>query len=600
MQAPMFLSAASHTVISLSDLLKLYFNTLCQDKLNKEDCNKFQSSIILLINNLENECKKNSKYLEGLEKDLIPFDSLSWQLAFKLKSCGFFDEAIALRSAILSLFIAIQDSLQDNHKNKNSFIYCIIDICISFAFHDFINIDIAMARNCLNLCYEYLSKLPFQHTKTRYKSYHALCAKVFAIENCYQKARKSLAIAASLDQECCDMKVYLPDLALIDAYVIVAASCSSKNHYARAIRYYRNANVLLKIRKELFTNPSDEVKAFIKQITPVNSKFNYELTVANESKKYEINKRLIAHLKSKLQEQNIAKLQEQVSALNLKAQITKLNNFEFKLEVSDASVELLLRDLLVLHKFEFSQPEQCFVLNSIDYSPKMFRKIWKELKSGLDKSQPRLTEGLNNDKANSENISPSINASQKDPQKIANIDNNVEEQKKYLAKKGIQALKAIIKNSKKNALAKSLAPKQKIVRWEKDYPEANLASKQKTYFPIYGRRYKKTFAFISSDVFREIPVGHIGNKLMKVVQDGKVVSAKKQRGSEGYVFYKDDHVLKKYGSDYTCKIKLLGSHGVSNMRLLGKKVTDGVVVSGDKETPCELYVFDQLVTKAHR
>lgn len=144
------------------------------------------------------------------------------------------------------------------------------------------------------------------------------------------------------------------------------------------------------------------------------------------------------------------------------------------------------------------------------------------------------------------------------------------------------------------------APKQTSITWnDTKYPPYIKGDNSTPYFKIYRSR-RSMFSIFKEDVFNSVADQRIVDKFISVAKGGTVLSSDKTKGRQGYVFFKKDKELSKYGEDYDVKLKINGKWG--NHRLLGRtvaegeKVKDGVVMPGK----LELIEFDKYVSKGHK
>lgn len=140
----------------------------------------------------------------------------------------------------------------------------------------------------------------------------------------------------------------------------------------------------------------------------------------------------------------------------------------------------------------------------------------------------------------------------------------------------------------------------KLIRW--NHPHYLPLAYQDTmtdFYRVNGRPELMTISTFSQNVFDTVPTQAIIDKARDVAKFGRVIRSEKSQGSQGYVFFKSDKKLKKYGEQYVCKLKLLGIYG--DHRFLGEKVAAGKLIVNGEETAtnCELIEFNRYVRKAH-
>lgn len=160
--------------------------------------------------------------------------------------------------------------------------------------------------------------------------------------------------------------------------------------------------------------------------------------------------------------------------------------------------------------------------------------------------------------------------------------------------------KQIAKDSSQEKKEENVQNKKIELKWLSENKQ--FSNDISAYYRVYGRPSLITFSFFNKDVFEQVPSYYVIEKAKQVAEKGKVLTNANTKGKQGYVFFKQDKKLSKYGKDYICKLKIKGEAG--DHRFLGKKIATGSLnkINGNEieSHKCELIEFDKFVNKAHR
>lgn len=588
---------AAKIMLDLQKLLDQYgviLSSCDPQNSNKEPLPTLLNRALELFADLERYAKEEPFILINNNSVVTGLNQLSFKVAYEQKKQkhGLINEAISLRSAVLSLYHIFRNSISSGDKiNVNLVDLAIGDISFGLTLDCLTAKKIDIAQQHLYVCKKIFGKLPNIPANYHFfRDYYMAEALVFGARGLHKKARASLAIALSHDENLNESRT---SLKLARACMQLAVINTSLKRYAQAIRFYERANNILVTRIKTFASSPDPANHPLSHMF----KIDYEKAVVDETKLLYQNESIIAILKQKLLEQNFLAISESLVNVKLEIIASKHGQYEISLGVTSSEIRTSIRELLKKYKIDFRCHDDKLIIDGTEITAKMLRRVWSDVQA--KKNQVVIATPQPNVCENTKAPDTTIPAAAQLPTALSLTSGNTEKAEKEQRHQLKDADRAAKKTEVVEAKSEPVLPiiaKSKSVKWKDErFPEMDLASKDNPYIRIHGRREIKTFAFFPSEVFEEVPTAVIEKKIKRVAKEGRVYGSKSSKGCEGFVFYKEDKVLGKYGSGYSCKLKIFGSQGAGNMRLIGKKVTTGIQVKGSKISQCELYVFDKFV-----
>ena len=522
------------------------------------------------------------------------------------------ETSVALQIHILQIYKLAHAALSKSEKLKSEasvFELEMEDTSLGLALHYMLS-DVETAASYLKLCSDYLKKQKSNSNLAhRFSSYYLAMAKLYTLQKMYKKARRSLAIAESYEQQ--DLSP-IPNLHLANTYLNLACSNKMCGRYQQAIQYWENANMLLRERVRVFSKPTVEIEKYLLSHLPKGALFNYKLAINDDEKSIQVNTKLIELVKGMLFEKNLKEIVHDIEASEHMISVTKFSQFEVLLSTDIKDLRLIFDNLKIDYTLT---SENGLIIDICLIQPKLLRKVWNNLTLALKKIEeipqreteetttinlkqemyPCLSKELIEDKSETLSIGTTLY-------------NSVKEKEEKLQRHQIKEKKReeSAKQKEMNIVSCTVdkiipTDSKKIIKWHNShFSEANLKDKKTPYMRIHGLLGKKTYSIITPEALAAMPTYIVEKKFLRVAKDGKAYGSENSKNKEGYIFYKDDNKLRKYGDDYNCKMKIFGKKGAGKMRLIGHKVTTGTLIKNGNNQEVDLYEFNKLILKAHK